>query len=200
MGDRCEVSDSRMAEALREAKLMMPFPSDGFKRKVWEMDHEAIEFLMAKVAQGYSISEWCEEMGLSEAIRQGIYRWVQNLKEGDDWYEAWENARSCRAAHLAERLLEVNAKVACGDLTPSQGSMLSKNLQWVASRMDPDRWGQTQKQNVNLKVSGARQHLEAVRELANMVREGVPGAVIDAKMVEAEVVEPELITFEELLD
>lgn len=165
-------------KALAQAKLKNPLGT-GFDLKVFKHDEEAVEMLLDRISAGYSLRQFCLEVGLDKAAQSSIGRWLTSLKAEDEWGQEYELARRARATHFAERMLEIIEKVEEGVMTPQQGSMCVKSLQWLAERLDPEEWSGRVKIDQTVKLDATKAHLEAVRELAGMVKSGQRGSVID---------------------
>lgn len=181
------------AQALYEAQGEMAMTTEKFNVKGFMADKEAFDLLLGHISSGYSVKAFVEEVGLPVAATIAINRALVRLKSGDVRYEQYEEARAARALQFAERLLNIVDQVETGMLTPQQASMMTKTLMWLAARLDPKKWSEKIQVDANLKIDSATAHLEAVRQMATMVKEGPMNG---AKVIEAEVVDE----FESLLD
>ena len=179
--------DDYMGRVLAEVKCKMPLPHEQGKFNIrrWVSDKTAMGFMFDQLAVGWSLNQFCEEVMLSASAYRQITKYLRELSEGDYWYETYEAARVARAVHFAERLLDICRQVEDGTLSPAAGQMMSKNLQWLAERVDSEAWQQRTKVDQKVTLDASESHLEAVRRLAEMVK-NAPDA--DVKVIDGEII------------
>ena len=76
--------------------------------------------------------------------RSGKTAFYQRLKDDPQLNRDYELALSMRANCRIDALLDVNQRLLEGKIDPQSAACISKNLQWLASREDRNRWGDRQ--------------------------------------------------------
>lgn len=180
-----ERKKNKCQEALEQMREKYPLPSGtSFPVLDFVNDEEAFDALLDSVARGNSVRQFCHEIGLPMSAGVKLNRYLANLKAPDEREALWKEAKRARAHHHADTMLNIINEVQLGTMTSQQGNTCIKGLQWLAERMDPDSFGGRIHVDANLKVDSATQHLEAVRQLAMMVKEDRPGHIYEGDVIE----------------
>ena len=118
--------------------------------------------------------------------RPGKTAFYQRLKDDPQLNRDYELALSMRANCRIDALLDVNQRLLEGKIDPQSAACISKNLQWLASREDRNRWGD--RQVTELSGPGGRDlippheelsQFEFARLLAFYLGKGTPPEPID---------------------
>ncbi len=192
---------NKLDRVLEEERTKFPLPTPNGRFPITEFlrDEEALEALFSSIALGNSVRQFCTEMSFPQSAITGITRALAKLKAPDPREEQYRIAKAARANQFADRMLDMVEQVETGVMTPQQGSFCVRSLQWLAERMDPEHFSGRIQVDANVKVDTATSHLEAVRMMANMVKEGRPGTVYEGEVVE-ELPPSQVEDYEELLE
>lgn len=161
----------------------LPKPKKRFSIRRFMRDPAVMDALMENISAGNSIKATAKALKLKPSAATSLGRFLAALRPGDEWYDEYVAASEARAMQFADRMLEIIDQVELGTLTVQQGAAMTKSLTWLAGRLDPARWGDRMKVDQNIKLDTATAHLEAVREMASMVRDDISSArpVIEAE-------------------
>jgi hypothetical protein len=179
-----------MAEAMnvrdvvQRMKEKYPLPSLDHNWQQLKDDPTFLDTIFEAVASGHSVAGFTEAVGLSGTK---VSAWLSRL-EGEN-AARYEAARAARAGLMADRILEVLEKVRAGTVLGSQARVEIDSLKWLAERLDPHLWGNKIHIRADIKTT-TEYHLEAVRELAEMVKGGG-----DIKPIIEGEVEPKLMPY-----
>lgn len=170
-----------------DARDNKPLPTTNpFDQRAFMRDEEAFNLLLDEVASGKSIRQVCSDLDLPASANTKLNRSLAALKAPDPRYEMYQEAKRARACQFADRLLDVCTQVETGLMTSQQGSMVTKSLMWLAERLDPGQWSGRIQVDANMRLDVTTQHLEAVRMLSTMVKDGRPGIVHEGDVVEVQ--------------
>lgn len=86
------------------------------------------------IADGNSLRSWCDQDG--HPTFSTIYRWME---EREGFKDAYMRARELQAHNDADRMNQVAAQVASGELKPDQGRVMMDALKWTAGKRG-SRW------------------------------------------------------------
>lgn len=86
--------------------------------------------------EGESLRKICRDEGFPD--RRTVIRWMD---ANEDFAAKCARAREEQADFMADRVLEVAADVASGDLDPNAGRVVISALQWTAAKLRPKRYG-----------------------------------------------------------
>jgi DNA-binding transcriptional ArsR family regulator len=162
---------------LDKVKEKYPLPSVNDAWKILRADDEFFESIMEAVASGQSVSTFARALGLS-ATRMSS--WLSTLKD-EAKVVRYEEARRCRAAMMADRILDVCDQVETGLISPQMARIIVDNLKWIAARLDPNIWGDKIQIKGEIKTT-TEMHLEAVRELSKRVKNRDDRTVIEGEL------------------
>jgi hypothetical protein len=187
---RLKGKKNRNTKALDAWKEKFPLPKkSAFQVDQFMKDEEGFDALLDSIADGNSVRHFCKELSMPVSAIVKMNRSLAALKAPDARYEAYQTAKQARAHHHADVMLDIIEKVTDGEMTSQQGTMCIRGLQWLAERMDPINFSGRIQIDANIKMDTASSHLEAVRQMAELVKADLPGTVIEGDVVE--VVTPE---------
>jgi hypothetical protein len=192
MNWRFIVERSEKREILEAHQDKFPLPKNVAFNVQHFMSHaESFEALADSIAEGNSVRSFCRHLGMPVAAIVKMNRFLAGLKAPDPRYEVYMAAKRTRAHHHAQTMLDIIENVSDGVLTPQQGSVMVKGLQWLAARMDPDTFSDRIKVDARLKIDAASSHLEAVRQMAEMIQADGKGTVLQGEVVQIDPPEDE---------
>lgn len=165
-----------VADVVARVKEKYPLPVTDNSWKQLRDDPDFFDTVMEAVAGGYSVSYFAQSVGLNG---QKLATFLNRL-EGER-KEQYREARSARAMHHADQLLEIIRKVEDGELLVPAARMMADNLRWMAERMDPELWGNKLQVRADVRTS-PEMHLEALRELAERMKAGDERPVIEGEV------------------
>ena len=168
-------------EILEGVKERYPVPSANSAWHQLRDDPEFFQVLLESVSSGHSIADFARAVDLPAGR---ITAWLARM-EGPAQRQ-YEHAREARAMIFADRILGYMEEVKDGTLPPAQAKYLTDSVMWLASRLDPQHWGNKIEVKGEIR-STVEMHLEAVRELAEKIKHGDRTPVIEGE------VEPKLI-------
>jgi len=180
------------SEILAEVKSRYPLPGKDLYWKEIRQDPIFFEAVIDAVMGGQSVSTFARSFGLKPTR---VCAWLATGLN-DEQVKEYENARVIRASAMADRILDICDQVESGLLDAQQGKLIADNMKWIAARLDPHLWGDRIQIKAEVKTS-AEQHLDAVRQLSEMIKKGKEGVVIEGEHV-TKVIEHQP-TIEELL-
>ena len=182
----------------------MPITLDGSSLTIEKLvaiarDNEKVELAPEALERIKVCRAMLEEKLAKKEVMYGTNTGIGEFSEtmlNDEQVKEYENARVIRASAMADRILDICDQVESGLLDAQQGKLIADNMKWIAARLDPHLWGDRIQIKAEVKTS-AEQHLDAVRQLSEMIKKGKEGVVIEGEHV-TKVIEHQP-TIEELL-
>lgn len=110
---------------------------------------ELIDTICTRIAGGESLRSICQDVDMP-AIST-ILLWVVDGKH-PEFSERYAQAREAQGHSDADRIREVMAAVAAGQMTPQQGKVIIDGLKWIAERQAPRQYAA--KSERKLEMSG----------------------------------------------
>lgn len=114
--------------------------------------------ILYQLASGIGLSDICKDKTMPSY--DTVFRWQR-----DDKHFAWQCARAREAAGgvAADRLLEINRKVESGELEAAAANVISGNLKWIASKLNPRTYGD------KITLSGDEENPIAVKDVTKEI-------------------------------
>lgn len=180
------------SEVLKQVQAKYPLPEKDGIWKTVKKDPDFFEAVIESVSAGQSVSTFARTFGLAPTR---VCAWLATGLD-ETQKATYDSAREIRAASMADRILEICDQVETGLLSPQQAKLIVDNLKWIAARLDPHIWGDRIQVKAEVKTT-AEMHLDAVRQLSQMVKKREEGVVIEGehavrhlpKLEEPEIVE-----------
>ena len=105
-------------------------------RAKWELTPELEQEILSWLESGRSLLEYCrQELKPSRAT---VLAWEH---QKPDFLAKCALAREAGGDVAAEKLEDINEKLEAGLIDPAAARVISSNLQWMASKLKPKRYG-----------------------------------------------------------
>ena len=123
------------------------------------------------VDRGLSLREYSAVTGVpyGETLRQ--------IHRSEALEDRWKLALRAKAYGKVEEIEEVTWHVLRGEIDANSGRAASDNLKWLAEKLDGERWGKSQRHDINVTNLNDK-HLSAMKELTSP--NVIEGEVVDS--------------------
>ena len=125
------------------------------------------ELIFDDVMAGMPITRLCKKMNVGTRV---FYAWLHDKKEPERW-SRYQQARKVAAETLVGETLEIADGVKHPEDVP-KAKLQTQVRQWLASRYDPDTFGDKSGPTVNISLGDM--HVQALKDITNKAKEIEP--------------------------
>lgn len=112
---------------------------------------ELIEEICTRIAGGESLRSICRDADMP--AMSTVLLWVVDGKH-PEFSEQYAQAREAQGHSDADRIREVMAAVAEGQMTPQQGKVIIDGLKWIAERQAPKQYAARSERKLEMSGPG----------------------------------------------